>query len=128
MAVERTLILAEPEAVARGLSGEIVARFEPRGVVLRGAPLLRIDSALAEQHSAEHGEKPFTGELVDGITSSPTLAFEWEGAIATNLADADSGSLRGSCAFAMLNTLVRGSDSPESAERETAVWFADVLV
>ena len=130
MAVEQRLILAEPDAVARGLSGEIIARFERRRFVLRGAPLLRVDRALAEQHSAEHVEKPFLGKLVDFITSSPTLAFvlEGEGAIATNLADADRGSLRGSCALAMPNNLVRGSDSPESAEREIAVWFADVLV
>ena len=105
MAIERTLILAEPDAVARGLSGEIVARFERRGFVLRRAPLLRVDRALAEQHSAEG-----------------------EGAITTNLVDADRGSLRGSCALAMPSNLVRGSDSPESAERESAVWFADVLV
>jgi nucleoside-diphosphate kinase len=125
MAVERTLILAEPDAVARGLSGESVARFERRGFVL-GAPLLRVDGALAEQHSAEHIEKPFLGKLVDFIPSSPTLAFVLaeEGAIATNLADAD----RGSCSLAMPSNLVRGSDSPESAEREIAVWFADVLV
>jgi nucleoside-diphosphate kinase len=125
MAVERTLILAEPDAVARGLSGESVARFERRGFVL-GAPLLRVDGALAEQHSAEHIEKPFLGKLVDFIPSGPTVAFVLaeEGAIATNLADAD----RGSCALAMPSDLVRGSDSPESAEREIAVWFADALV
>jgi nucleoside-diphosphate kinase len=129
MAVERTLILAEPDAVARGLSGESVARFERRGFVL-GAPLLRVDGALAEQHSAEHIEKPFLGKLVDFIPSSPTLAFVLaeEGAIATNLADAGPGSPRGSCSLAMPSNLVRGSDSPESAEREIAVWFADVLV
>ena len=79
MAVERRLILAEPDAVARGLSGEIVARFERRGFVLGGAPLLRVDRALAEQHSAEHVEEPFLGKLVDFITSSPTLAFVLEG-------------------------------------------------
>src|SRR5436309_15853055 len=130
MTVERPLTLAKPDAVARGMSGEIVARFERRGFVMRGVPLLRVDGALAEQHSAEHVEKPFLGELVDFITSSRTLAFvlEGEGAIATNLADADRGSQRGSCALAMPNNLVRGSDSPESAEHEIAVWFGDVLV
>ena len=105
MAVERTLILAKPDAVARGLSGEIVARFERRGFVLRAARLLRVDRQLAEQHYAEHTEKPFFGELVEFITSGPTLAFvlEGEGAIATarktigatNPADADPGSMRG---------------------------------
>jgi nucleoside-diphosphate kinase len=138
MAVERTLILAKPDAVERGLSGEIVARFERRGFTLRAARLLRVDRGLAEQHYAEHTEKPFFGELVDFITSGPTLAFvlEGEGAIATarktigatNPADADPGSLRGSFAVAMPNNLVHGSDSPESAEREIALWFPDGLV
>ena len=138
MAVERTLILAKPDAVERGLSGEIVARFERRGFVLRAARLLRVDRQLAERHYAEHVEKPFFGELVDFITSGPTLAFvlEGEGAIATarktigatNPADADPGSLRGSFALAMPNNLVHGSDSPESAEREIALWFPDGLV
>ncbi|HEY6054597.1 MAG TPA: nucleoside-diphosphate kinase [Gaiellaceae bacterium] len=138
MAVERTLILAKPDAVERGLSGEIVARFERRGFTLRAARLLRVDRQLAERHYAEHTEKPFFGELVEFITSGPTLAFvlEGEGAIATarktigatNPADADPGSLRGSFALAMPNNLVHGSDSPESAEREIALWFPDGLV
>jgi nucleoside-diphosphate kinase len=138
MAVERTLILAKPDAVERGLSGEIVARFERRGFALRAARLLRVDRRLAEQHYAEHTEKPFFGELVDFITSGSTLAFvlEGEGAIATarktigatNPADADPGSLRGSFALAMPNNLVHGSDSTESAEREIALWFPDGLV
>ena len=138
MAVERTLILAKPDAVERGLSGEIVARFERRGFMLRAARLLRVDRQLAERHYAEHTEKPFFGELVEFITSGPTLAFvlEGEGAIATarttigatNPADADPGSLRGSFALAMPNNLVHGSDSPESAEREIALWFPDGLV
>src|SRR5512146_532190 len=135
MAVERTLILAKPDAVERGLSGEIVARFERRGFTLRAARLLRVDRQLAERHYAEHTEKPFFGELVEFITSGPTLAFvlEGEGAIATarktigatNPADADPGSLRGQ--FAMPNNLVHGSDSPESAEREIGIWFPDGL-
>src|SRR3954469_16629802 len=127
MAVEQTLILAKPDAVQRSLAGEIVARFERRGFRLRGARLLVVDRALAQQHYAEHEAKPFFGELVDFITSGPTLAFvlEGEGAIATarkaigatNPADADPGSLRGRFALAMPNNLVHGSDSPESAER-----------
>jgi nucleoside-diphosphate kinase len=138
MAVERTLILAKPDAVERGLSGEILARFERRGFALRAARLLTVDRALAERHYAEHTEKPFFGELVEFITSGPTLAFvlEGEGAVATarktigatNPADADPGSLRGSFALAMPNNLVHGSDSPESAEREIALWFPDGLV
>jgi nucleoside-diphosphate kinase len=138
MAVERTLILAKPDAVARGLAGEIVARFERRGFALRAARLLTVDRGLAQQHYAEHAEKPFFASLVSFITSGPTLAFvlEGEGAIATarktigatNPADADPGSLRGSLALAMPDNLVHGSDSPESAEREIALWFPDGLV
>jgi nucleoside-diphosphate kinase len=138
MAVERTLILAKPDAVQRGLAGEIVARFERRGFVLRAARLVQVDERLAGEHYAEHREKPFFGELVEFITSAPTLAFvlEGEGAIATaratigatNPANADPGSIRGSLALAMPNNLVHGSDSPESAEREIALWFPDGLV
>ncbi|MBV8080903.1 MAG: nucleoside-diphosphate kinase [Actinobacteria bacterium] len=137
MAVERTLILAKPDAVQRGLAGEIVARFERRGFVLRGARLVVASRELGETHYAEHREKPFFGELVDFITSGPTLAFvlEGEGAIATarrtigatNPANSEPGTLRGDFALAMPNNLVHGSDSPESAEREIALWFADGL-
>src|SRR5579862_6092469 len=138
MAVERTLILAKPDAVARMLAGEILARFERRGLVLRAAKLVRATRELGETHYAEHREKPFFGELVDFITSGPTLAFvlEGEGAIATarktigatNPAEADPGSIRGALGLAMPNNLVHGSDSPESAEREIGLWFADGLV
>jgi nucleoside-diphosphate kinase len=138
MAVERTLILAKPDAVERSLAGEIVARFERRGLRLRAARLVVAPRELGEAHYAEHVEKPFFGELVDFITSGPTLAFvlEGEGAIATarktigatNPADADPGSLRGQFALAMPNNLVHGSDSPQSAEREIGLWFADGLV
>jgi nucleoside-diphosphate kinase len=138
MAVERTLILAKPDAVSRGLAGEIIARFERRGFVVRAARLVNVSRELGETHYAEHREKPFFGELVEFITSAPTLAFvlEGEGAIATarktigatNPAVAEAGSLRGDFALAMPNNLVHGSDSPESAEREIALWFPDGLV
>jgi nucleoside-diphosphate kinase len=138
MAVEQTLILAKPDAVERALVGEIVARFERRGFTLRAARLVRVDRALGEEHYAEHSAKPFFGELVEFITSGPTLAFvlEGEGVIATarktigatNPADAEPGSLRGDFASAMPNNLVHGSDSPESAAREIALWFPDGLV
>ena len=138
MAVERTLVLIKPDAVRRGLAGEILRRFEQRGLTIGEARLLTVDRELAEEHYAEHAEKPFFGELVDFITSGPTLAFvlEGEGAIgtarktigATNPADADPGSLRGEFGLAMPNNLVHGSDSPESAEREIALWFPDGLV
>ena len=135
MAVERSLILVKPDAMERGLAGEIVARFERRGLAIRAARLLRVDQDLADRHYAEHREKPFFGELVGFITSGPTLALvlEGEGAIATcrstigatNPAQAAPGSIRGDLALAMPDNLVHGSDSPESAEREIALWFRD---
>ena len=138
MAVERTLILAKPDAMARGLAGDIVGRFERRGFTIRAAKLLRVSEDLAGRHYAEHAEKPFYRELVDFITSGPTLALvlEGEGAIATaretigatDPAKAVPGSIRGDLALSMPNNLVHGSDSPESAEREIALWFGDELV
>jgi nucleoside-diphosphate kinase len=138
MAVEQTLILAKPDAVRRGLAGEILARFERRGLAIRAARLVVASRELGEAHYAEHKEKPFFGELVDFISSGPTLALalEGEGAIATcrltigatNPAEALPGSLRGQYALAMPNNLVHGSDSPESAQREIGLWFPDGLV
>ncbi len=138
MAVERTLILIKPDAVRRRYAGEILGRIERRGFDIVAGKLLTVDRDLAETHYAEHREKPFFGELVEFITSGPTLAFvlEGEGAIATcrstigatNPADATPGSLRGDYALAMPNNLVHGSDSPESAEREIGIWFPDGLV
>jgi nucleoside-diphosphate kinase len=135
MAVERSLILIKPDAVERKLAGEILGRIERRGFTLRAAKLVRVDRALGETHYAEHREKPFFGELVEFIISGPTLALvvEGEGAIATlrttigatNPADAEPGSIRGDLAVAMPNNLVHGSDSPESAAREVALWFSD---
>jgi nucleoside-diphosphate kinase len=137
MAVEQTLILAKPDAIERSLAGEILATFERRGLRVRAARLLVASRELGEAHYAEHVEKPFFGELVEFITSGPTLAFvlEGEAAIATsrvtigatNPADAAPGSLRGRFALAMPNNLVHGSDSPESAAREIALWFPDGL-
>jgi nucleoside-diphosphate kinase len=136
VAVERTLVLIKPDAMRRGLAGEIVARLERRGLVLRGADLVHVDRDLAEQHYAEHREKPFFEELVEFITSSPTLALavEGEGAIAlvrttmgaTNPANAAPGTIRGDLALSMPDNLVHGSDSPESAARELALWFPDL--
>jgi len=133
MAVERTLVLIKPDAVQRGLAGEILSRFEQRGLAIRDARLVQVDRELAERHYAEHAEKPFFGELVEFITSAPTLALalEGEGAIATvrrtmgatNPADSEPGSIRGDLALSMPDNLVHGSDSPESAERELGLWF-----
>ena len=135
MAVERTLVLIKPDAVQRKLAGEILARFERRGLELLDARLVQVDRELAEQHYAEHAEKPFFGELVEFITSGPTLALalEGEGAIttvrrtmgATNPADSEPGSIRGDLALSMPDNLVHGSDSPESAQRELQLWFRD---
>ena len=134
MAVERTLILVKPDAMRRALAGEILRRFEARGLELRAAKLVSVDRELAERHYDIHREKPFFGELVEFITSGPTLAFvlEGEGAIATcrttigatNPADAEPGSIRGDLALSMPDNLVHGSDSPESAEREISLWFS----
>jgi nucleoside-diphosphate kinase len=135
MALERTLVLIKPDAVSRGLAGEILRRFENRGLVMRAGKLLTVDRELAEQHYAEHTEKPFFDELVEFITSAPTLAFvlEGEGAIAavrstvgsTNPADSAPGTIRGDLALSMPDNLVHGSDAPESAAREVALWFSD---
>jgi len=136
LASERTLVLIKPDAMRRGLAGEILGRLERRGLVVRGADLVQVDRDLAERHYEEHREKPFFGELVDFITSSPTLALavEGEGAVelvrttmgATNPAEATPGTIRGDLALSMPDNLVHGSDSPESAARELALWFPDL--
>jgi nucleoside-diphosphate kinase len=135
MALERTLVLVKPDAMRRALAGEILARLERRGLELRAARMLTVDRSIAEEHYAEHTEKPFFGELVDFITSGSTLAVvvEGVGAInvvrmtigATNPADAAPGTIRGDLSLSMPDNLVHGSDSPESAEREIALWFPD---
>jgi nucleoside-diphosphate kinase len=133
MAAERTLVLIKPDAMRRGLAGEILRRFELRGLVLKEARLLEVDKELAGEHYAEHAGKPFYDELIEFITSGPTLALVvvGEGAIATvrttmgatNPADAGPGTIRGDLALSMPDNLVHGSDSPESAAREIALWF-----
>jgi nucleoside-diphosphate kinase len=135
LAVERTLVLIKPDAVERKLAGAILARLERRGLDIREARLRTVDRALAEEHYAEHSEKPFFGELVDFITSAPTLALVLEGESAisvvratmgsTNPAESAPGTIRGDFALAMPNNLVHGSDSPESARREIGLWFGD---
>jgi nucleoside-diphosphate kinase len=132
---ERTLVLVKPDAVQRRLAGDILARFERRGLDVIAAKLVLVDVALAEEHYAEHREKLFFGELVEFITSAPTLALvlEGESAIkvvrttmgATNPVESAPGTIRGDLALAMPNNLVHGSDSPESAEREIQLWFSD---
>jgi nucleoside-diphosphate kinase len=137
MAAERTLVLIKPDAMQRALAGEILARFERRGLTVRAARLVRVDRELAERHYGEHAEKPFFGELVQFITSAPTLALvlEGEGAVAvvretigaTDPAKAAPGTIRGDLALSMPDNLVHGSDAPETAKREIALWFGDEL-
>jgi nucleoside-diphosphate kinase len=132
---ERTLVLIKPDALERRLAGEILGRFEQRGLAMRAAKLVQVDRGLAERHYDEHREKPFFGELVEFMTSAPTLALviEGESAIsvvrttmgATNPADAAPGTIRGDLALAMPDNLVHGSDSADSAAREIALWFSD---
>jgi nucleoside-diphosphate kinase len=134
--VERTLILIKPDAFARGLSGEIVARFERKGLRIVALRHMTVGDDLARRHYAEHEGKPFFGELVEFITSGPILAMVLEGdeAItaarqvigATNPLEAAPGSIRGDFAIAVGQNMVHGSDSVESGRRETALFFPDL--
>ena len=129
------MVLIKPDAMARALAGEILARFERRGLTVQDARLVNVERELAETHYAEHAEKPFYGELVEFITSGPTLALALEGESAisvvrttmgaTNPTDSAPGTIRGDLALAMPDNLVHGSDSPESAQRELELWFGD---
>jgi nucleoside-diphosphate kinase len=131
--VERTLLLAKPDAVQRGLVGEIVARFERRGLQIVGMKLMDVSTALAREHYKEHVGKPFFKGLVDFITSTPVVAmvFEGPGAIeicratigATNPMAATPGSIRGDYGVAVGRNLVHGSDSAKSAKREIKLFF-----
>jgi len=132
--VERTFVMVKPNGVERGLVGEIVARFERRGFRLAGLKALRIDRALAERHYAEHAGKPFFESLVSFITSGPVVAMVWEGREAvrvartmmgvTDSADAAPGTIRGDFSLSKEENVVHGSDSPDSAAREIALFFA----
>jgi nucleoside-diphosphate kinase len=131
--MERTLILVKPDAFARGLSGEIIGRLERKGLTIVAARHMTVTDDLARQHYAEHEGKAFFGELVDFITSGPLLALVFEGddAVtaarqvigATNPLDAAPGSIRGDFAREVRKNLVHGSDSVESGERETGLFF-----
>ena len=133
MAVENTYVMVKPDGVARGLVGEVVSRFESKGLELVRMRMLTIDSELASRHYAEHTEKPFFGELVDFITSGPVVAMEWSGESAvsvsrtlmggTNPAGAAPGTIRGDLATVITHNIVHGSDSLESAERELGIFF-----
>ncbi len=130
---ERTFIMIKPDAVSRGLSGEIIARIERRGFTVTGLKMVDMAREVAEEHYGEHRERPFFGELVDFITSGPVvmLIVEGENAIsvmrtmmgATNPADAAPGTIRGDYALSVAENVIHGSDGPESAERELALHF-----
>jgi nucleoside-diphosphate kinase len=134
--MDRTLILVKPDAFARGLTGEIIARFERKGLRIAALKHMTVDETLARRHYGEHEGKPFFGELVDFITSGPLVALVLEGeqAVAaarqvigaTNPIEASPGSIRGDFAIAVGQNMVHGSDSAESAEREAALFFPEL--
>jgi nucleoside-diphosphate kinase len=134
--MDRTLILVKPDAFARGLTGEIIARFERKGLQIVGLRALSVSRELAERHYVEHAERPFFGELVDFLTSGPIVAVVLEGTEAvtaarqvigaTNPLEAATGSIRGDFAVQMGQNLVHGSDSAESAARESALFFPEL--
>lgn len=136
MADQRTLILVKPDAFARGLTGEIVARFERKGLRLVALQLMTMSRSLAERHYAEHEGKPFYGELVEFITSGPLVAMVLEGPRAVEAArqvigatdplEASPGSIRGDFAVEVGQNMVHGSDSPESATREVGLFFDEL--
>ena len=134
--MERTLILVKPDAFERGLTGEVIARFERKGLVIAALKRIAVSRDTAEEHYAEHREKPFFGELVEFITGGPVVAMVLEGhqAVgaarqvigATNPLEAAPGSIRGDLGLEVQTNLVHGSDSPESAARETALFFPEL--
>jgi nucleoside-diphosphate kinase len=134
--VERTLILVKPDAFARGLTGEIIGRFERKGLRLVALSLMTMCRDLASRHYAEHEGKPFYEELVEFITSGPLVAMVLEGEEAveaarqvigsTNPLEASPGSIRGDFAIAVGQNMVHGSDSTESGKREVELFFPDL--
>jgi nucleoside-diphosphate kinase len=134
--MERTLILVKPDAFGRGLSGEIIARFERKGLTLAALKLMQLDEATAKSHYAEHDGKPFFGDLVEFITSGPLVAMVLEGEDAvkaarqligaTNPLESAPGSIRGDFALSIGENMVHGSDSTESAAREAAIFVPEL--
>jgi nucleoside-diphosphate kinase len=135
--VDRTLVICKPDAVERGLSGEIIRRLEAKGLKLVAAELRTIDRDTAGRHYAEHEGKPFFGDLVDFITRSPALLMVIEGPGdtfkvvrtlmgVTNPKEAPPGTIRGDLAIELTENLVHGSDSPESAQREIGIFFPNL--
>jgi len=138
MPVQRTLVILKPDAVQRGISGEIISRFERRGLRMAALRLLKVDRAMAEKHYAVHKGKFFFEDLVRVISSSPVIAFVLEGpnAIAvvramvgaTRPHEAAPGTIRGDYALVGLRNLVHASDAPETADAEITLWFPDGVV
>jgi nucleoside-diphosphate kinase len=134
--LERTLILVKPDAFGRGLTGEVIARFERKGLRIVALKHMQVERSLAEEHYAEHSEKPFFGDLVDFITGGPLVAMVLEGyeAVvaarqvigATNPLEASPGSIRGDYALEVQTNLVHGSDGPESSAREIGLFFPEL--
>jgi nucleoside-diphosphate kinase len=134
--MDRTLILVKPDAFARNLTGEIIARFERKGLRIAALKQMVVTEELAKQHYGEHEGKPFFSELVEFITSGPIVAMVLEGPEAvkaarqvigaTNPLEATTGSIRGDFAVAVGQNMVHGSDSPESAEREAGLFFPEL--
>ena len=134
--MDRTLILVKPDAFARNLTGEIISRFERKGLRIAALKHMTVTEELAKEHYAEHEGKPFFGELVEFITSGPLVAMVLEGPEAvlaarqvigaTNPLEATTGSIRGDFAIAVGQNMVHGSDSPESAGREAAIFFPEL--
>jgi nucleoside-diphosphate kinase len=132
----RTLILIKPDAFERGLTGEIIDRFERKGLRPVAMKLMTADQSIANDHYAEHAERPFFGELVTFITGGPLVAMVLEGVEAvpaarqligaTNPLEAEAGSIRGDFATEVTFNLVHGSDSDESAAREVGIWFPEL--
>jgi nucleoside-diphosphate kinase len=134
--VDRTLILVKPDAFQRSLTGEVIARFERKGLTIAALKLMRVDRATAEEHYAEHAERPFFGDLVEFITGGSLVAMVLEGheAVAaarqvigaTNPVEAATGSIRGDHGLEVQTNLVHGSDSAESAAREIGIFFPEL--
>lgn len=134
--MDRTLILVKPDAFERALTGEVIARFERKGLRIVALKLMTVAREQAEEHYAEHRERPFFGDLVEFITGGPLVAMVLEGyeAVkaarqligATNPLEAATGSIRGDFGLEVQTNLVHGSDSPESAARETAIFFPEL--
>jgi nucleoside-diphosphate kinase len=135
MTLERTLVLIKPDGVQRGLVGELVGRFERRGLHLVGLKLITVPRPVAEQHYVEHRERPFFEAIIHFITSSPVVAAVWEGPNAvsmvrvmmgpTNPASAASGTIRGDFGIDIGQNVIHGSDSPSRAEQEIQIFFRD---